>query len=159
MNGIDAVILATGNDTRATGAAIHAYAAKNGHYEGLTQWRVTEDGLVGEITLPLAVASVGGASKVLPKAAASFELLKVDSAKELAQLIAAVGLAQNLAALRALVTDGIQKGHMALQARTLAMTVGAKGAEIEQVAQALRSKAKMNQEIAKEILLDVQQAT
>ncbi|WP_430596743.1 hydroxymethylglutaryl-CoA reductase, degradative [Enterococcus sp. DIV0175] len=159
MNGIDAVILATGNDTRATGAAIHAYAAKNGHYEGLTQWRVTEDGLVGEITLPLAVASVGGASKVLPKAAASFELLNVDSAKELAQLIAAVGLAQNLAALRALVTDGIQKGHMALQARTLAMTVGAKGAEIEQVAQALRSKAKMNQEIAKEILLDVQQAT
>lgn len=109
MNGIEAVVAATGNDTRAVSASIHAYAARNGLYQGLTDWQIKGDKLVGKLTVPLAVATVGGASNILPKAKASLAMLDIDSAKELAQVIAAVGLAQNLAALRALVTEGIQK--------------------------------------------------
>ncbi len=134
MNGIEAVVAATGNDTRAVSASIHAYAARNGLYQGLTDWQIKGDKLVGKLTVPLAVATVGGASNILPKAKASLAMLDIDSAKELAQVIAAVGLAQNLAALRALVTEGIQKGHMGLQARSLAISIGAIGEEIEQVA-------------------------
>lgn len=155
MNGIEAVILATGNDTRACSAAIHAYASKSGTYQGLTDWTIIDRHLVGEITVPLAVATVGGASRILPKAQLALEMLKVTSATELAQIIAAVGLAQNFAALRALVTDGIQKGHMSLQARALAITVGAKGEEIEQVATYLRKVEKMNQEIARNYLQQI----
>ncbi len=109
MNGIEAVVAATGNDTRAVSASIHAYAARNGLYQGLTDWQIKENKLVGKLTVPLAVATVGGASNILPKAKVSLAMLDVDSAKELAQVMAAVGLAQNLAALRALVTEGIQK--------------------------------------------------
>lgn len=142
MNGIEAVVAATGNDTRAVSASIHAYAARNGLYQGLTDWQIKGDKLVGKLTVPLAVATVGGASNILPKAKASLAMLDIDSAKELAQVIAAVGLAQNLAALRALVTEGIQKGHMGLQARSLAISIGAIGEEIEQVAKKLREAEK-----------------
>ena len=158
MNGIEAVILATGNDTRAAAAAIHAYAARNGSYQGLTDWQIKEDHLVGKLTVPLAVATVGGASRVLPKAKASLDMLAIDSAQELAQVIAAVGLAQNLAALRALVSDGIQKGHMSLQARALAITVGAKGDEIERVAAKLRESGTINQQSALAALAAIQES-
>ncbi len=157
MNGIEAVILATGNDTRACSAAIHAYASKNGMYQGLSDWQIVNNQLIGQLTVPLAVATVGGASRILPKAKIALEMLKVTSATELAQIIAAVGLAQNFAALRALVTDGIQKGHMSLQARALAITVGAKGDEIEQVAMYLREADQMNQEIAKSYLNQIRE--
>lgn len=155
MNGIDAVVLATGNDTRAAASAIHVYAARHGQYEGLTDWQIKGDKLVGELTLPLAVASVGGALKVLPKAKAALEMLDVDSAEELAQVMVSVGLAQNLAAVRALVTSGIQKGHMALQARSLAITVGAKGAEINELAEKLKKAKQMNQETARKLLAEL----
>lgn len=155
MNGIEAVILATGNDTRAASAAIHAYASRNGFYQGLTDWKIVDGQLVGKLTVPLAVATVGGASKILPKAKLALEILDVSSAKELAQVIAAVGLAQNLAALKALVTEGIQKGHMSLQARALAITVGATGDEIEQVAAYLRKADTMNQQLASDYLLEI----
>ncbi|MBF8807811.1 MAG: hydroxymethylglutaryl-CoA reductase, degradative [Enterococcus lacertideformus] len=155
MNGIEAVILATGNDTRACAAAIHAYASRNGSYQGLSDWQIIEGKLVGKLTVPLAVATVGGASRVLPKAGLALEMLDVKSAKELAQIIVAVGLAQNIAALRALVTEGIQKGHMSLQARALAITVGAQGSEIEQVATYLRKSDKMNQQIASDYLAQI----
>lgn len=151
MNGIEAIVLATGNDTRALSAAAHAYAVKEGQYRGLSQWQVTPEGLKGELTLPLAIGTVGGATRVLPKAQATLALLQVDSAKELSEVIAAVGLAQNLAALRALVSEGIQKGHMSLQARSLAISVGAKGEEVSSVVKALK-KGQMNQASAKEIL-------
>lgn len=130
MNGINAVILATGNDTRAISAAIHAYAAKDGAYQGLANWELQEKMLVGELEIPLPVATVGGGVKVLPKAQAAMEILGISDAKELAKVIAAVGLAQNLAALRALVSEGIQQGHMSLQARSLALSVGAQADEI-----------------------------
>ncbi|KAF9404255.1 hypothetical protein HW555_014438, partial [Spodoptera exigua] len=138
MNGIEAVVLATGNDTRAVAAAAHAFAAKE-TYHGLSQWNVLEDSLEGSIELPLAIGTVGGAISVLPKAQAALEILTIASAKELAEIIAAVGLAQNLAALRALVTDGIQKGHMSLQARSLAMAIGAKGSEIDYITEKLKT--------------------
>lgn len=155
MNGVEAVILATGNDTRAASAAIHAYAARNGRYQGLSQWTMTQTHLQGTIQLPLALGTVGGATKVLPKAQLALQMLDVTKAKELAEVIAAVGLAQNLAALRALVSEGIQKGHMSLQARSLALSIGAKGDEIQQVAEALK-KTTMNEATAREILASLQ---
>ncbi|MBO0439450.1 hydroxymethylglutaryl-CoA reductase, degradative [Candidatus Enterococcus ikei] len=155
MNGVDAVVLATGNDTRAVAAAAHAFAVK-GEYRGLSQWELVDDGLYGKIELPLAIGTVGGAIRVLPKAQAALEILNVTSAKELAEVIAAIGLAQNLAALRALVSEGIQQGHMSLQARSLAMSVGAKGSEIETVAEKLKTGL-MNQEQALAFLLDIRQ--
>lgn len=155
MNGIEAVVLATGNDTRAVAAAAHAFAAKD-TYHGLSKWKVLEDGLQGSIELPLAIGTVGGAISVLPKAQATLQILDIVSAKELAEVIAAVGLAQNLAALRALVTDGIQKGHMSLQARSLAMSIGAKGDEIELITEKLKT-GMMNQEQALAYLLALRQ--
>ncbi len=155
MNGIEAVILATGNDTRAASAAIHAYAARDGQYRGLSQWTMTDTHLHGAIQLPLALGTVGGATKVLPKAQIALQLLAVDQAKELAEVIAAVGLAQNLAALRALVSEGIQKGHMSLQARSLALSVGAKGEDIQKVADELK-KTTMNEATARRILASIQ---
>lgn len=152
MNGIDGVILATGNDTRAVAAAAHAYAVKDGQYQGLSDWKVVDDYLEGRLVLPLAIATVGGATRVLPKAQAALNILAVEDAKELAAVVAAVGLAQNLAALRALVSEGIQKGHMALQSRSLAMTVGAVGSEIEMVSRKLQKETTMNQATAAKIL-------
>ena len=152
MNGINAVILATGNDTRAISAAIHAYAAKDGAYQGLANWELQEKMLVGELEFPLPVATVGGGVKVLPKAQAAMEILGISDAKELAKVIAAVGLAQNLAALRALVSEGIQQGHMSLQARSLALSVGAQADEIAILSQQLRKEKVMNQEVAQNLL-------
>jgi hydroxymethylglutaryl-CoA reductase len=157
MNGVEAFMLATGNDTRAVSAACHGYAARNGHYQGLTNWKVTDNGLVGEITLPLAIATVGGATKVLPKAQGALEISQVTSAKELAAVAASVGLVQNLAALRALVSEGIQKGHMSMQARALAIAVGAEKEEIEEVAEKLRQNKLMNQQQASKFLAEIRQ--
>lgn len=152
MNGIDAVILATGNDNRAVAAACHAYAAKNGRYEGLTKWSIVEGVLVGELTVPMAIASVGGASSVLPKAKLALALAKVNSAIDLAEIVVSVGLAQNFAAVRALVTEGIQRGHMSLQVRSLAMSVGAKGEEVQLVSEKLKQQGQMNKAKAEEAL-------
>ena len=152
MNGINAVVLATGNDTRAIAAGIHAYAAKEGSYQGLGTWQTHNDKLHGELIVPLPVATVGGGVKVLPKAQTALEILDVKEAKILAQIIASVGLAQNLAALRALVSEGIQQGHMSLQARSLALSVGAKGEEVSKITARLRQEKIMNQAVAKNIL-------
>lgn len=157
MNGINAVVLATGNDTRAVASGIHAYASKEGSYQGLAKWDVKDGLLLGSLELPLPVATVGGAVKVLPKAQAALELLEITEAKELAQVMAAVGLAQNLAALRALVSEGIQQGHMSLQVRALAMTVGAKDEEITNLSEKLRREKVMNQAIAEKLLLEIRQ--
>lgn len=157
MNGVHAVVLAVGNDTRAIEAGCHAWAARDGRYRGLSQWSTTtgEDGgivLHGEMTLPLPMATVGGSSRALPEARAALGLLGAESAVDLARVAAATGLAQNLTALRALVTDGIQRGHMNLQARALAMAVGATGSRIEAVAEGLRRAERMNEETARSIL-------
>ncbi|MFK4849440.1 hydroxymethylglutaryl-CoA reductase, degradative [Lactococcus petauri] len=157
MNGINAVVLATGNDTRAVASGIHAYASNEGSYQGLAKWDVRDGLLLGSLELPLPVATVGGAVKVLPKAQAALELLEITEAKELAQVMAAVGLAQNLAALRALVSEGIQQGHMSLQVRALAMTVGAKDEEITILSEKLRREKVMNQAIAEKLLLEIRQ--
>lgn len=157
MNGINAVVLATGNDTRAVASGIHAYASKEGSYQGLAEWYVKDGLLFGSLELPLPVATVGGAVKVLPKAQAALELLEITEAKELAQVMAAVGLAQNLAALRALVSEGIQQGHMSLQVRALAMTVGAKDEEITILSEKLCQEKVMNQERAEKLLREIRQ--
>ncbi len=136
MNGIDAVVLATSNDWRAIEAGAHAYAARDGRYTSLSQWRIGQGGeLIGELEMPMAVGIVGGATRVHPAANVCLKLMGVKSARELAEIIVSVGLAQNLAALRALVTEGIQRGHMSLHARQIAIAAGAQGEQIEQVAQ------------------------
>jgi hydroxymethylglutaryl-CoA reductase len=155
MNGIEAVVLATGNDTRAVSASVHAFASRNGQYQALSKWFIQDEKLVGEMEIPLAIATKGGATNVLPKSKAALEILQVNSAPELAQVMAAVGLSSNLAALRALVSEGIQKGHMALQAKSLAMSVGAKDEEIVQLSRLLRKEKMMNQEIASKLLKEM----
>lgn len=131
MNGIDAVLLATANDWRAVEAGAHAYAARYGFYRSLSTWSKDSDGnLTGSIEMPLAVGIVGGATRVHPGAKTALKLMDVKSAAELAEIIVSVGLAQNLAALRALATDGIQKGHMRLHARQIAIAAGAEGPDI-----------------------------
>lgn len=155
MNGIDAVVIATGNDFRAIEAGAHAYAAwaHGSGYHSLTKWEKNADGdLVGTIELPMAVGLVGGATAVHPTAKANVKLLGVKSAQELAEIIASVGLAQNFAALRALATEGIQRGHMGLHARNIAATVGATGDEIDRVAEVLVRERKVRMDRAKEVL-------
>lgn len=135
MNGVDAVVMATGNDWRAVEAGAHAYAAREGSYKPLATWRRGEDGaLEGTMVLPLALGTVGGTLRVHPGARLALKILQVDSAQELAMVAASVGLASNLAALRALATEGIQRGHMSLHARSVAAAAGAKGDEIDVVA-------------------------
>ncbi len=153
MNGIDPVVIATGNDWRAIEAGAHTYAARNGHYAALTDWHIDENGdLFGAITLPMAVGMVGGATKVHPTARVAMKILGVKSAPELAQIIAAVGLAQNLAAIKALSTVGIQKGHMALHARQVAMAAGAANSNIQAIANQLVTEKNINVNRAKELL-------
>lgn len=154
MNGVDAVLLATGNDWRAVEAGLHAYASREGHYQSLSRWIISEDQqtLIGELALPLQVATVGGTLGMHPGAQWSLDLLGHPSGKELAEIIGAVGLAQNFSALKALVTDGIQKGHMALQARSLAIQVGARAEEVETLVQLLRQEKNYNRDIARELL-------
>jgi hydroxymethylglutaryl-CoA reductase len=135
MNGIDAVVIATGNDWRAVEAGAHAYAARSGRYTSLSRWGRGDDGsLEGWLELPMAVGIVGGATRVHPAAKAALQLMAVTSARQLAEIIVAVGLAQNLAALRALATEGIQRGHMGLHARQVAIAAGARGEMVETVA-------------------------
>lgn len=149
MNGVSAVVLATGNDTRAVEAGAHAYAARNGRYASLTAWEATANGdLAGTIELPMAVGLVGGATKVHPTARLGLKILGVSTAEELARIIAAVGLAQNFSALKALATTGIQKGHMALHAQNIAMMAGAVGDEIERLAQVLVEKGMVRIDVA-----------
>ncbi len=153
MNGIDAVCLATGNDWRAIEAGAHAYAARNGRYSALTDWHVDENGdLYGEIVLPLAVGIVGGATKVHPTAKVAMKILNVQSAAELAQVMACVGLAQNLAAIKAMATVGIQQGHMRMHARQVAMAAGAPDDWVEAVTEQLINEDNIRVERAKEIL-------
>lgn len=154
MNGIHAVVLATGNDTRGAEATAHAYASKDGQYRGLAMWHYNEEKqvLVGTIEVPMTLATVGGGTKVLPIAKASLELMNVDSAQELGHVVAAVGLAQNFAACRALVSEGIQQGHMSLQYKSLAIVVGAQGEEIAQVAERLKTQDRANTAVAQQLL-------
>ena len=134
MNGIIPVVLATGNDTRAIESGAHAYAARNGRYTSLTTWEKNAEGdLVGCIEMPMAVGLVGGATKIHPAAQTAVKILDVKTAAELGQIIASAGLANNLAAMKALATEGIQRGHMSLHARNLASTVGAKGEMLEKI--------------------------
>jgi hydroxymethylglutaryl-CoA reductase len=137
MNGLDAVVLATGNDFRAVEAGAHAYAARSGCYRPLSTFRREADELVGTLELPLALGTVGGTLRVHPGARLALRILGVESASELAMVAASVGLSSNLAALRALATEGIQRGHMSLHARSVAATAGASGAEVEAIADKL----------------------
>ncbi len=156
MNGISAVVLATGNDTRAIEAGAHAYACRNGRYTSLTTWEKNIDGdLCGTIELPLALGLVGGATALHPKAKLSLSILNVSSARQLAEITAAVGLAQNLAAVRVLATEGVQKGHMRLHAKNIAVMAGASGPAIDVVAQKLIESGKIRVDKAKEILAEM----
>ncbi|MBS7655338.1 hydroxymethylglutaryl-CoA reductase, degradative [Candidatus Bathyarchaeota archaeon] len=153
MNGVTAVVLATGNDTRAVEAGAHAYAALNGKYKPLSRWEKSEKGdLVGSIELPVAVGLIGGATATHPIAKIARKILRVKSATELGGVIAAVGLAQNLAALRALATEGIQKGHMKLHARNIAVMAGAAGELIDKVARRMIEEKKIRVDRAIEII-------
>lgn len=152
MNGIDAVALATGNDWRAIEAGAHAYCARNGRYEPLTRWWVSEGALNGTIQVPLQVGTVGGAVKANPLIPVLLRMMGQPGAQKLAGIMAAVGLAQNMAALRALGTVGIQKGHMALHARNLAVSAGARGHAVEEVARALIAAGEIKLHRAQEIL-------
>ncbi len=153
LNGIDAVLLATGNDWRAVEAGAHGFAAKHGKIFPLSRWEKDAGGnLIGTIELPMAVGTVGGATRVHPAAQAALKMMNVDSAKKLAGILAAVGLAQNLAALRALGTVGIQKGHLSLHARQVAIAAGAVGNQIELVAEKMRADRVISTNRAKEIL-------
>lgn len=152
FNGVDALVLATGNDWRAIEAGGHAYASRNGSYRGLSQWTIEEDTLVGQLTLPLPLASVGGSIGLNPKVAVAFDLLGHPTAKQLASLAAATGLCQNFAALRALVTTGIQKGHMKLHIQSLALLAGASEEEVEPLSHLLNQEPHRNLETAKTLL-------
>lgn len=153
MNGIDAVALATGQDFRAIEAGAHAYAARDGTYRSMTRWYKTKDGdLAGDLELPLAVGTVGGIVSVHPITKLGIKILGVKKAKELAAVLAAVGLAQNLAAMKALVSEGIQAGHMKLHARNIAVLAGAKGNLIKLVAERIADEKNVNLHRAKEII-------
>jgi hydroxymethylglutaryl-CoA reductase len=156
MNGIDAVALACGQDWRAIEAGAHAYAARGGCYTSLSTWTQDREGnLVGTLELPLAVGTVGGATRVHPGARVALKILGVQTARELAEVMAAVGLAQNLGALRALATEGIQRGHMALHARQVAIAAGALGDQVPAVAARLVTEGKIRLDRAQEILAEM----
>ncbi|MBI3287682.1 MAG: hydroxymethylglutaryl-CoA reductase, degradative [Chloroflexi bacterium] len=156
LNGVDAVALATGNDWRAIEAGAHAYAARTGHYLPLSSWVMNgEENLVGELEMPLAVGIVGGATRAHPVAQICLKILGVSSAQELARILAAVGLAQNLAALRALTTEGIQRGHMALHARQMALSAGAPSELAEAIAERMVVEENIRVERAKELLAEL----
>jgi hydroxymethylglutaryl-CoA reductase len=153
MNGVDAVVIATGNDWRAVEAGAHAYAARSGRYTSLSTWGKDAQGsLVGTLEMPMAVGTVGGATRVHPAARACLKLMGVQSARELAEITVSVGLAQNLAALRALSTEGIQRGHMSLHARQVAIAAGAEGEQIERLADQLVKEKAVRIDRAEEIL-------
>ncbi|MCX6695409.1 MAG: hydroxymethylglutaryl-CoA reductase, degradative [Candidatus Altiarchaeota archaeon] len=160
MNGITSVVMATGNDTRAVEAGCHAYASRTGRYRTLTEWSKNGKGdLEGSIEVPMAVGLVGGATKTHPTAKAVVRILGVKTAKELSEIIASVGLSQNLGALRALATEGIQRGHMSLHARNMAVMAGAKDSEVDKVAELMVKEGRINVEKAKEIIKGLGGAT
>lgn len=153
MNGVDAVVLATGNDWRAVEAGAHAYAARSGKYTSLSKWSKGDSGeLTGELEMPLAVGTVGGATRVHPGAGAALRLMGITSARELAEVIVSVGLAQNLGALRALATEGIQRGHMALHARQVAAAAGAPSELVGPIAEQMVNENHIHVDRAVEIL-------
>lgn len=153
MNGVDAVVIASGNDWRAVEAGAHAYAARSGQYTSLSKWSVNTDGdLVGELEMPLAVGIVGGATRVHPTARTALKLMGVQKASQLAEIIVSVGLAQNLGALRALATEGIQRGHMALHARQVAVAAGASPEKVPALAEQLVTEGNIRIERAIEIM-------
>lgn len=152
MNGIDAVMIASGNDWRAIESGAHAYAARDGQYRGLSTWEIQDDYLVGKIVLPLPVGVIGGSIGLNKMTKINYHISQIKSAEELAAVTASVGLAQNLAALRALTTTGIQAGHMKLQYRSLAASVGATPAEVPLVVAQLKQRSHVDQALAKEIL-------
>jgi hydroxymethylglutaryl-CoA reductase len=157
MNGIDPVAVATGNDWRAIEAGAHAYAARSGRYSSLTRWRQNESGdLLGRLHMPLSVGTVGGATKVHPAAQVALKILGYPNARQLAEIMVAVGLAQNLAAIRALATEGIQRGHMRLHARQVALAAGASGATIQQVAETLVREGNIREGRARELVARLQ---
>jgi hydroxymethylglutaryl-CoA reductase len=159
MNGIDPIVVATGNDWRAIEAGAHAWAARSGRYTALSRWEIGADGqLVGSLEMPMALGLVGGATKTHPAAQAALRLLGVASAQELGEVSVAVGLAQNMAALRALATEGIQRGHMALHARNIAIVAGAVGEEIEKVAAEIARAHDVRADHAKEVLARLRSA-
>lgn len=156
MNGIDALIIATGNDFRAIEAGAHAYAARNGQYTSLSHYYKDKNGdLVGELELPIAVGIVGGAGNIHPKARLCKKILGIKTAQELAEVVASLGLAQNFAAVFALSTVGIQKGHMSLHAKNLAVMAGAQGDEIDKVAEQMIKENKIKLDRAEEILKSI----
>ena len=154
FNGIDAILIATGNDWRAIEAGAHAFASRDGRYQGLSQWTLDmeREELVGEMTLPMPVATKGGSIGLNPRVALSHELLGNPSAKELAQIIVSIGLAQNFAALKALVSTGIQQGHMKLQAKSLALLAGASESEVAPLVERLIADKTFNLETAQRYL-------
>jgi hydroxymethylglutaryl-CoA reductase len=153
MNGVTAVVLATGNDTRAIEAGAHAYAARSGHYAPLTTWEKNQEGdLIGILEMPMAVGLVGGATSSNPIAKLAVKILGIRTAKELAEVIVSVGLAQNLAALRALTNEGIQRGHMSLHARNVAISAGATGELVDRVAAQMVVEKRIRVDRAKELL-------
>lgn len=159
MNGITAVVLATGNDTRAVEAGAHSHAAASGRYTSLSHYEKDADGnLVGTLELPMAVGLVGGATKTHPVAQANVRMLDVKSAQELAEVIVSVGLAQNTGALRALAAEGIQKGHMSLHARNIAIAAGADGDEVEHIAARLKEEGHVRMDVAQKLLDEVRSA-
>jgi hydroxymethylglutaryl-CoA reductase len=155
LNGIDPVLIATGNDWRAIESGAHAYAARSGRYTSLSHWEVDAAGnLVGTLELPLAVGIVGGATRVHPAAQAALKLLNVEHAHELAEICACTGLASNIAAMRALACEGIQQGHMGLHARQIAMAAGASGTLIDEVAEQMVAERNIKPARAEELLAE-----
>lgn len=153
MNGVDAVVVATGNDWRAIEAGAHAYAARDGRYRSLSVWEKDADGnLVGWLEMPVAVGTVGGATRVHPTARLALRILGVKTARELAEVIVSVGLAQNLAAIRALATEGIQRGHMELHARQVAIAAGAQGEEVDLIARRMVEERVIRPDRAEQLL-------
>jgi hydroxymethylglutaryl-CoA reductase len=152
MNGIDALAVATGNDWRAIEAGAHAYACREGRYTSLTAWRVEDGHLIGTIELPMAVSTVGPAAESHPRVRLALRILNVGSARELAAIMAAVGLASNMAAMRALATEGIQKGHMALHARAVSHAAGARGPEAEELRRQLLADGEVKIDRARALL-------
>jgi hydroxymethylglutaryl-CoA reductase len=157
MNGVVAVAIACGQDIRALEAGAHSYASRSGAYKPLTTWEKNSSGdLVGTLEMPMAVGLVGGASKTHPAAKAAIKIVGVKTAIELAEVMGAVGLAQNFAALRALATEGIQRGHMRLHSRNIAVAAGATGKMVDLVAQRMVQEKKVRMDRAKEILAELQ---
>ena len=153
MNGVDAVVIATGNDWRAVEAGAHAYAARGGRYTSLSAWQKDAQGnLKGSLEMPVAVGITGGATGSNPTTVAALKLMEVNSASELAQVIVSVGLAQNLGALRALSPEGIQRGHMGLHARQVALSAGAQGDEVNKLAEQLVNENNIRSTRAAQIL-------